>query len=281
MARSAESLVKGAIRVVSLPEVFMRLNEAINNPYSNLSDIADIVSDDTGLAARMLRIANSVMFNFPSPVTTITHAVTIIGTRQLRDLVLATYAIKAFKGIPGDLVDMKSFWQHSIACGIAARVIATYRREPNIERFYVLGLLHDIGLLIIYHEVPKIASTILHKCREAGLVLYVSENEELGYHHALVGQLLLKEWKFPEGVQEVVRYHHHPQLAACYPDEAALIHVADIIATALQMGSGGEHIVPPLVPQAWARIGLPSSLIHDIIKQIDLQYNDAVELFLS
>lgn len=281
MSRSAESLVKGAIKVVSLPEVFIRLNEAINNPYSDLSDIADIISDDTGLAARMLRIANSAMFNFPSPVTTITHAVTIIGTRQLRDLVLATYAIKAFKGIPGDLVDMKSFWKHSIACGIAARVIATFRREPNIERFYVLGLLHDIGLLIIYQEIPQLASAILRKCREEGLVLYTSESEELGYHHALVGQMLLKEWKLPEAMQEVVRYHHNPQLAAGYPDEAAIIHVADIVATALQMGSGGEHIVPPLVPQAWAHIGLQPSLISDIVKQIDLQYNDAVELFLA
>src|SRR3972149_10468155 len=115
MQRSAESLVKGALKVVSLPEVFIRLNEAINNPYNNLSDIADIISDDTGLAARMLRVANSAMFNFSSPVVTISHAVTIIGTRQLRDLVLATYAIQAFKGIPGDLVDMKSFWKHSIA----------------------------------------------------------------------------------------------------------------------------------------------------------------------
>lgn len=281
MSRTAESLVRGAIKVVSLPEVFIRLNEAINNPYSDLSDIADIISDDTGLAARMLRIANSAMFNFPAPVTTITHAVTIIGTRQLRDLVLATYAVKAFKDIPGDLVDMKSFWKHSIACGIAARVIATFRREPNIERFYVLGLLHDIGLLIIYQEIPKLASTILRKCREEGLVLYVSESEALGYHHALVGQMLLKEWRLPEAVQEVVRYHHNPQLAASYPDEAAIIHVADIIATALQMGSGGEHMVPPLVPQAWAHIGLPPSLISDIVKQIDLQYNDAVELFLA
>lgn len=281
MQRSAESLVKGTVKVVSLPEVFIRLNEAINNPYNNLSDIADIISDDTGLAARMLRVANSAMFNFPSPVVTISHAVTIIGTRQLRDLVLATYAIQAFKGIPGDLVDMKSFWKHSIACGIAARVIASYRREPNIERFYVLGLLHDIGLLIIYQEIPKIASTILYKCRQEGRILYVSEDEELGYTHAHVGHLLLKEWKFPESVQEVVRYHHRPQLAVRYPDEAALIHVADIIATALQMGDGGEHMVPPLVPEAWARIGLPDSLIYDIIKQIDLQYNDAVELFLS
>lgn len=281
MLRSAESLVKGAVKLVSLPEVFIHLNEAINNPYNNLSDIAAIISDDTGLAARMLRVANSAMFNFPSPVTTITHAVTIVGTRQLKDLVLATYAIQAFKDIPPDLVDMKSFWQHSIACGIAARVIASYRREPNIEHFYVLGLLHDIGLLIIYQELPELASTILRKCREQNQILYICEDEELTYTHSHVGQLLLREWKFPGAAQEVVGYHHRPQLAVCYPDEVAIIHVADIIATALQMGEGGEHLVPPLMPEAWERISLPVSLLGDIIKQIDCQYNDAVELFLS
>lgn len=281
MLRSANDLVKGAIKVVSLPEVFIRLNEAISNPYNNLSDIASIISDDTGLAARMLRVANSAMFNFPSPVTTITHAVTIVGTRQLKDLVLATYAIQAFKDISPDLVNMKSFWQHSIACGIAARVIASYRREPNIEHFYVLGLLHDIGLLITYQELPKVASTILRKSREQHQILYICEDEELTYTHAQVGQLLLKEWKLPEAAHEVVGYHHRPQLAVCYPDEVAIIHVADIIATALKMGDGGEHLVPPLVPEAWERMGLSSNLLGDIIRQIDCQYNDAVELFLA
>ncbi|MDP1707841.1 MAG: HDOD domain-containing protein [Gammaproteobacteria bacterium] len=281
MPRSAESLVKGAISVASLPEIFIRLNEEVNNPYSNLSDIADIISEDTGLAARMLRIANSAMFNFPSPVLTISHAITILGTRQLRDIVLATYAIKTFKDISGDLVNMRSFWQHSIACGIAARVLATYQREPNIERFYVLGLLHDIGLLILYQEIPSVASTILKKCRQEELLLYAAEEEVLGYNHALVGRLLLKAWKLPESAQEAVGCHHCPRLATSYPDEAALIHVADILATAMQMGDGGEHRVPPIEAEAWARIGLQTSMINDITQQIDLQYNDVVELFLA
>jgi HD-like signal output (HDOD) protein len=281
MSRSAESLVKGAISVASLPEIFTRLNEEVNNPYSNLADIADIISEDTGLAARMLRIANSAMFSFPSPVITISHAITILGTRQLRDIVLATYAIKSFKGIPDDLVNMRSFWQHSIACGIAARVIATYRREPNIERFYVLGLLHDIGLLILYQEIPSVASTILKKCCQEGLLLYTAEEEVLGYNHALVGRLLLKEWRLPESAQEAVGCHHCPLLATSYPDEAALIHVADILATSMQMGDGGECRVPPLEAEAWARIGLPASMISDIIQQIDIQYDDVVELFLA
>lgn len=281
MPRSAESLVKGAISVASLPEIFIRLNEEVNNPYGNLSDIAEIISEDTGLAARMLRIANSAMFNFPSPVITISHAVTILGTRQLRDIVLATCAIKAFNGISENLVDMRSFWQHSIACGIAARVLATYRREPNIERFYVLGLLHDIGLLILYQEIPSVASSILNKCSQEGLLLHKAEDEVLGYDHALVGRLLLKEWRLPESAQEAVGCHHRPLLATSYPDEAALIHVADIIATAMQIGNGSECRVPPLAAEAWARIGLPASMISDITQQIDSQYNDVVDLFLA
>jgi HD-like signal output (HDOD) protein len=278
---SAEEFIEGVVQVASLPEIVTRLNEVIDDPYSDLSDIADIISSDTGLAARLLRIANSAMFNFPSRVSTISHAITIIGTKQLRDLVLATTVIRVFAGIESRLVNMESFWRHSIACGIVARVIAAYRHEPNIEGLYIMGLLHDIGRLVIYMKCPELADEMLRRSHEEGALLYEVERQTLGFDHGRVGCLLLKAWQLPEVLQEAVGCHHSPSEAARYPEDAATIHVADMIANALQMGSSGGHLVPPLVDEAWQQIGLSAGLIGTMVPQVERQYDDAVELFLN
>lgn len=273
--------MRGAVQLVSLPRIFFRLDETINNPYSNLSDVTDILLDDPSLCARLLRIANSSLYNFPSAIDTVSHAVTIIGTKQLRDLVLATAVMERFGAIPQDRVDMRSFWQHSIACGIAARVIATHRRETNIERFYVLGLLHDVGRLVIYMRLPDLANQTLMRCVEHNELLYEVEKEWLGFDHAAVGGALLKGWRLPDAIQEAVACHHKPLAATRYPKDAAIVHVADILANALQLGSSGEHIVPPLSNEAWLAIGLSENLLPSIVAHIDVQYRAALDIFME
>ena len=141
---SAEGIVRKSFDIYSLPTIYEKLDREINDPLSNLEDMANILLDDSGLSARILKLTNSAMYNFHSKDDTITRAITIIGTTQLRDLALATSVVSLFKGIDSSILDMEDFWKHSIAVGIAARVIATYRSEPNVERFYLMGLLHDV-----------------------------------------------------------------------------------------------------------------------------------------
>ena len=234
-----EELVARCDGITSLPAIYQRLDEAINDPYSDLSRIAAILSEDSSLSARLLRLANSAMYSFPSRVETVSRAVTIIGTKQLRDLVLATCVIEQFRDIPQQLVDMESFWRHSIATGIAARVIATYRREANVERYYVLGLLHDIGRLVMYLQIPQQASQALELSASSQIPLYQAERQLLDFDHAAVGSILLKKWKLPGSLQEGVGYHHKPQLSSRYPEDAATVHIADIVANAFKLGSSG------------------------------------------
>ena len=84
-----------------------------------------------------------------------------IGMNQLEELVLGTAVMENFKGIPTDLIDINSFWKHSIGCALAARLIAEHIREPGKDRFFLLGILHDIGSLIIYKKAPKVAKKVL------------------------------------------------------------------------------------------------------------------------
>lgn len=279
--KSPDDLVKDTIQLSSLQIILDQLNKAVNNPEISFSDIAEIINKDPALCARLLKIVNSSFYAFPSKIETITQAITIIGTNQLRDLVLATTVINSFKGIPKKLINMDLFWRHSIACGLASRTIATYRREPNVDRFYVIGILHDIGRLVIYLKIPQQAHDTLKTAQTSGKLLYEAEREIFGYDHAAVGGALVRAWKLSENLEEAVSFHHNPSQANHYPIETAIIHVADIIANAAQMGSSGEHFVPPVNANAWDIIGLPASIISAVQEQMERQFTETTRMFLS
>lgn len=275
-----DSLIKSAVNVSSPMVIFNELSKAVNNPETSFSDIAKIINKDSGLSGRLLKIANSSFYSFPSKIETIIQAITVIGTNQLRDLVLATTVLNSFKGIPKNLINMDLFWRHSIACGLASRTIATYRREVNVDRFYVMGILHEIGRLIIYIKVPKQAGEALHQAKAEGKLLYVAEREVMGFNHAMVGGALMRAWKLPESLEEAVAYHHTPSKAKHYPVEAAIVHLADIITNSLRMGSSGEYLVAPLDPAAWEIIGIPASILSSIVENMERQFTDAIQTFL-
>jgi len=266
--------------IPSLPEIFIRVNEVVNNPRSSLEDVGKVISEDTGLTARLLKIVNSAFYGFPSHIETISRAVTIVGTQQLRDLALATSVIRLFSGIPHDLLDMESFWRHSVACGITARILATFRRESNVERFFVAGILHDIGRLILCLQKSEEMRDILKQVRQGANTVRVVEFDVLGFDHTTVGGALIQAWKLPASLEEVVLCHHAPLQASRYPVEAAVIHVADIFSHAMQLGHSGECWVPPLEGKAWDRLGLPVSILSSTIDQIDRQYYDTVQMIL-
>jgi len=274
-----EDLIGGSVQLGSLPTIFYQINDAVENPESSFAEIGHIINQDAGLTARLLKIVNSSFFGFSSKVETITHAITIVGMVQLRDLALVTAIINNFKGIPKDAVNMHSFWKHSITAGLAGRVIGVYLKEANPERFYILGLLHDLGRLLLYLTIPEEMSRVLIKYSHGGL-LYEAESEVLGWDHAEAGGSLLRKWGLPDRLVEGVLYHHNPSDAPCYPLEASVTHVADILAHTLEQGTSGERYVPPLNSEAWKKLGLPAGIMPAVLAQVDRQAKEAVKVFL-
>jgi len=282
MKYSSETIVKKSSGVYSLPTIYEKLDRQINDPLNNLEDIANTLLEDAGLSARLLKLANSVLYSFPSKVDTVTKAVTIIGTNQLRDLALATSVISLFDGVDSSIIDMEEFWKHSIAVGIAARVIATYRSEPNVERFYLMGLLHDIGRILMFIQIPESMAEIIKESKTSHQPLYKLEKKHFGFDHGETGHLLLNEWKLPNVISAAVANHHYPTKSIAYNHEAAVIHIADLLINSMQLGtSSGISIISPLSNEAWNLVDLSSALVPDLLIRIESQYMDAVEVFLS
>jgi HD-like signal output (HDOD) protein len=272
-----DDLIRGDVKISSPPMVFSRISKVIDDPYGSLIDIGNILREDQGLTARLLKLANSAFYSFPSNIESTDQAVSIIGTQQIRDLALATSVIELFKGIPKDLINMKNFWCHGVACGVIARILATYRQETNVERFFAAGIMHDIGRLIFYTKIPERSREALLCSKRSGDLLYKVERELIGFNHAAVGGALFKEWKLPVSIIEMVESHHSPLQAKSFPIETAIVHVADIIAHAFQLGSSGELFVPPLHSRAWESIGLRSSILPNLSVQVNRQFHAVID----
>lgn len=277
MARASD-LLKGMVSVSSLPGIYLRLSEVVADPRASAADVGRVIADDPGLTARLLKLVNSAMYGFPTPIETVSHAISIVGTAQLQDLALATSVIRLFATLPQGLVTMESFWRHSVACGVIARALATRRREPNVERFFVAGLLHDIGRPVLFTQVPDQSRAAMTRSSETGVPLFFAEQEILGFDHTHVGSALLELWKLPPALREAVAHHHHPDRAKRFPVETATVHIADLIANALQFGTSGERALPPYAPMAWALLGLPPTVLADLVEESERHYEAAVQI---
>lgn len=278
---SVEHMVEDVSTIHSLPMFYSQLSEAIDHPRSSIGDIAKIISEDQGLTARILKLANSPLFGYFSKIETITQAVTIIGVLQVRDLALALSVMDVFKGIPEDLVNMEQFWKHSIATGLAARLLATSQREANLERFFVAGILHDVGRLVMYVQVPDLCLQLLEESRSTGVLLHRAEREMFSFDHSEVGETLLRRWKIPPRIAEPVGSHHDCRKAGQYPREASILHFADIIAHALEIGNSGEIFVPELESAVWERLQISSYFLPTLVKQVDTTYTETISVLFG
>jgi HD-like signal output (HDOD) protein len=181
-----------------------------------------------------------------------------------------------FDHIPRQLVDVESFWRHSLACGVTARAIAGRRGETNVERFFAEGVLHDVGHLILYAHAPDEAREAIVRSRVSGRPLHECERDVLGFDHADVGHALLMQWNLPEPFRDAVGHHHTPRRALHFPADAAVVHVAEVIIHALGMGRTGEDQVPPFDPQAWETLGIEAEAYRGVVEDAERQYDAAL-----
>lgn len=281
MAIDAERIVTNVLKVAALPAVAMKFSEAIRDPLTSNQDLENIVSEDSALAAKVLMIANSALYNFPSKIDTISNAITIIGHKQLSEIILSCSVVAMFKDIPQDIIDMEQFWRHSISVATAARILAASRREQNIEKFFTAGLLHDIGKLIIFVEAPEYALEIISQCHAKKELMYKVEQDVMGFDHAKLGAMLLKKWKLPNSIVSAVYYHHMPSVSSGDIIGPGIIHLADMITHALQFGSSGEEFVPTLNEKAWNALNLDVEILGPLIEQLNVQHTEAVKYILG
>jgi len=269
--------------LVSPPDVYVKVFDLMESPTATADEMGMIISQDPSLTARLLKIVNSPFYNFSSRIDTVSRAVAVVGLRELYSLVVAVSAVKSFSAIPNDVVNMDTFWRHSIYCGIISRLLARRCNVLHTERLFIAGLLHDIGSLVIYNRVPDIAKKILTTAEGDEERLYTVELDELGFTHADLGGELLKQWTLPEALQEAVACHHEPKRASSARMEAAIVHIANILANRSELGAFCEVKVPPteIDESVWSATGLSKENFdgEEVIGEAGIQFVETASLF--
>jgi len=234
---SANGLVKELSWLVSPPEVCLRVSDLLQSETSSARDFEKVIGQDPNLTARLLKLVNSSFFSFSARIDTVSRAVAIIGLRELQQLVLAISAVKAFSRIDASLINVSTFWRHSVYCGVISQALAKRCRVLHPERLFVAGLLHDVGSLLLYHRIPELCRELLVTADGDEEALHRAELDELGFTHAEIGGLLMDLWQLPNPLQEAVRFHHTPGEAGAGRTEAALVHLANVLSNRCQAGS--------------------------------------------
>jgi HD-like signal output (HDOD) protein len=277
-AMSAEDVVARVEDLLSLPDAAIRLNAVLTDPDTSANDIADIVSLDPALAARVLRAVNSAYFGLRGRVDTITKAITMIGTSELHSLVLATSAALAFRNISSKLIDMESFWQHSVRAALAARGFAesgSLRRHR--ERVFLSALMHDVGQLVLYHQLPEVSTRVLQAVK-AGRAQDEVEHELLGFTHAEVGALLLERWNLPASLTMPVRFHHRYEEATDFAREAALVHIGSRVSDMMEQERSDSPPQLDVSPDVWAQSGCSPDELEEVIIDVDMHWLQVIEI---
>ena len=266
-------------QLASFPDIYFRIDKALRDPKSSVSHLADIISTDTSLSAKLLRLANSAFYGLPSKTDSVTRAITLIGTKEISTLATGILAIRYFKDIPQKLINMEAFWTHSVACGLFASILAQRKIGFSEEKFFIGGLLHDIGRLIMAVGLPQSMAHTVILSRKRSVPLNVVEAEIFGFDHTQTAALLMQKWEFPATLENMVRFHHDPVLSP-NPLEASIIHVADIMAIAFQFGHSGEVMIPPLNVKAWEALAVSQSVIEPTLDQAERLVNETIKDFL-
>jgi HD-like signal output (HDOD) protein len=254
------------VKLPEVPSVVFELNEIIADPLSSSTDIARLVNQSPSLAALLLKIVNSAFYGFRSKVDSISRAVVMIGSKEISNLALGITIMETFKDIPRQVMDVTSFMEHSLGCGIVARILAAYANITATEQLFVSGLLHDIGRLVLCRYFPQIMSCILADARQANTSLLQTERQMIGKTHTQIGKMLIQKWKLPYALENNVLYHHNPS-ASPNPATAAIVQLADIIMHGLGFSGSGEHRAPGFDVEAWTRLKIPTGALPAVVRQ--------------
>ncbi|MBF0223936.1 MAG: HDOD domain-containing protein [Desulfobacterales bacterium] len=227
-----------------LPTVVTRVMQITANPDSSINDLMKVIEVDQSLTIAILKLANSAFFGLSREVKTLQQALSILGFSEIRNLTLTKAVFNSFKGLSGqDGFNIKRFWEHAFLCGIAAKTIISYIKEENNE-FFVAGIVHDIGKLVIFKALPDDFAKIIGLSFPNRLNTFKAEKDILGITHDEIGMKLLKRWMFPENLIVSVGSHHNPLLKNDLSLFSFVIHVADLFAHMFDKDHGADYDDP-------------------------------------
>ncbi|WP_448548993.1 HDOD domain-containing protein [Thalassotalea fusca] len=190
----------------ALPDACFKVRALMDDDESTIEDFANVISIDPSMTSRLLQIANSAVYSFPGEISTISRAITIIGTQSIYNMMLVDVASSAFKHFGNQAINLKRFWRMSVFCALASKNLAIKAGIKDIERLFVAGLLQNFGEIIVAKVSPELAA----ECEkyDTDVLPWQRQQEMLGFTYTDVSADLLKIWRIPEKIILPIRHYN-------------------------------------------------------------------------
>jgi putative nucleotidyltransferase with HDIG domain len=262
-----------------LPALSLTVVEALtlmDKPEADMPALADCLSRDTGLASRLLHIANSPFYGLSRRIGSIRDACVYLGLHTIRNIVTAVGVIEQFSGAADHGFDHMAFWQHCAGVAATSRVLAL-RIGSDPELAFTTGLLHDVGRMALVVFYPDAWEAVTAHARAQDVWVGQAEKAVLGVDHTRIGQVLSARWRLPEPIVLGIAKHHSPD-AAAEVEVAGIVHIADILIRGLEFGCGGDDAVPRLSETTLERLRLGWDDLPTIMTEVEPMLAPALAL---
>jgi len=271
---------KGAIRarieqsgnLPTLPTVIVRVMEIVDNPQTTGRQLGDEIAKDQVLSAKVLKLVNSGFYGFSQPISTVSHAVTMLGFDAVKCLVVSASVLEIMdQALPG-------LWQHSLACARTCVFIAELVDETSPEEISVIGLLHDLGKVVLCQTLDTEFSMVKRRVDKLDMLFCDAEQQVMGCHHGDIAGWLLEKWPLPAKLVAPIVDHHDFRPQRDHAQRTATLHLADVLCRAEAFGNGGDSKIPRLMPSALETLGMEVADVRSVMERMHTELKDLTRM---
>jgi len=272
---SVSDLFTGDLQLASPPVIYFELQKIIENPRKSVIDAAFIIEKDAALTLRLLKIVNSAFYGFPSKITSVDRAITLIGTKELQNIILGTIVIDRFSDLPSDLISMHDYWAKNLRCALISQGIDQFLGKQFSDSVFVCGILHNIGQLVFFRCIPELSKKVflMLQANEASTTMdeILLEREIIGFDHFEAGAALTKLWQLPEVISNSIGLHPYPDTTDEYYEIASILRHADYFSNLNDSHSD----------RLSCSLNIPTTELENIIDNAHDQFEEIFQAFYS
>ncbi len=266
---SLNDIIQKVDELPALPHITYKVSKLTSDPKTTITQLADVISRDQVLTAKVLRMANSAYYGYARRIFSIDQALIILGFSTIRNLVLAASVYNVMdREFQGYFLPKGELWKHSMSTALIARSLAKKVGYELPDQAFIAGLLHDIGKIILNHFMKKKFDEVLKKVNKKNIPFMEAESRILGFDHAMVGSRVAEKWNLPEELEEAIANHHSPQEAKINPKLTSIIHMADCASMSMGIGLGGDGMLYPFDGFAAQQLQLTQKDVEETISEI-------------
>lgn len=270
-----DKIISQIDKLPSLPTSVGKVIEVANNPKASPVELSNVIKIDPVLTAKVLKLVNSAYFSLPDQITNLNRAIILLGINTIKNLAISTAVVGQFSKTKHKRFDIDKYWKHCMAVAVLSKKFAQQLKVDKrfLEEYFIAGLLHDIGEVVIIELFPDKLDQMMNKV-DAGAGLEEVEREFLGSTHSEIGAALGRHWKISENLIAVIEEHHDPNIAGDFAQMVLTVHMANIYCNQNNLGMPGCHTAAA-APEIIAKLGLDPGMIAEATSNLDEELNKA------